>query len=87
VSDLQIRVFGSDDITAERVTEIGQAYADLLDAVSEGMGHGKVGLRVVGVQWCCDGCDIHALADRKPSDWLNVGGNDYCSRCQRERGL
>jgi hypothetical protein len=50
------------------------------------MGVEGVGLLVTGVIWCCDGCEARVEAERKPHDWLNAGGNDYCSRCQRERG-
>jgi hypothetical protein len=86
MSDLEIRVYGS-DTTGDRVREVGSAFSELYDAVARSMGAEGVGLQVTGeVIWCCDGCEARVEAERKPHDWLNAGGNDYCSRCQRERG-
>lgn len=84
---LRIRVYGSNTTTGH-AREVGAAFSDLFNAVARGMGaEGDVLLATGEVVWCCDGCETRVSAECKPHDWLNAGGNDYCSRCQRERGL
>lgn len=75
----QIRVAGP-DVTAESAREVGEAFADLFNAVAESKGFPAGMVRVGAVRVACDafGCDATREWESTDGWWRSADGRDFC---------
>jgi len=71
-------------VTIEDAVKAGDATKDLLESVSEHMGH-TVTWRVASIQFQCDGCHVTRPDRPRPDEgWTHREGDDFCPTCSSE---